>query len=196
MKGTLMDKETGEPLLIDGKKVTKEVTFTPEKADGSVEMTFTFDGSALAGKTVVAFEDCLRDGKEVAVHHDINSKEQTIDIPGLKTELKDDVTGSHNALAEKEMSLTDIATYTGLIPGKEYTMKGVLMDKTTGEPLLINGERVLNDRRTEWQCTGIRYKKAGAGNGKEKSSGKVECISGRTVSGGIIQMCILDISGI
>ena len=145
MKGTLMDKETGEPLLIDGKKVTKEVTFTPEKADGSVEMTFTFDGSALAGKTVVAFEDCLRDGKEVAVHHDINSKEQTIDIPGLKTELKDDVTRSHNALAEKEMSLTDIATYTGLIPGKEYTMKGTLMDKTTGEPLLINGEKVTQE---------------------------------------------------
>ena len=145
MKGTLMDKETGEPLLIDGKKVTKEVTFTPEKADGSVEMTFTFDGSALAGKTVVAFEDCLRAGKEVAVHHDINSKEQTIDIPGLKTELKDDVTGSHNALAEKEMSLTDIATYTGLIPGKEYTMKGTLMDKTTGEPLLINGEKVTKE---------------------------------------------------
>ena len=145
MKGTLMDKTTGEPLLIDGKKVTKEVTFTPEKADGSVEMTFTFDGSALAGKTVVAFEDCLRDGKEVAVHHDINSKEQTIDIPGLKTELKDDVTGSHNALAEKEMSLTDIATYTGLIPGKEYTMKGTLMDKTTGEPLLINGEKVTKE---------------------------------------------------
>ena len=145
MKGTLMDKETGEPLLIDGKKVTKEVTFTPEKADGSVEMTFTFDGSALAGKTVVAFEDCLRAGKEVAVHHDINSKEQTIDIPGLKTELKDDVTGSHNALAEKEMSLTDIATYTGLIPGKEYTMKGVLMDKATGKELLINGEKVTKE---------------------------------------------------
>ena len=145
MKGTLMDKETGEPLLIDGKKVTKEVTFTPEKADGSVEMTFTFDGSALAGKTVVAFEDCLRDGKEVAVHHDINSKEQTIDIPGLKTELKDDVTGSHNALAEKEMSLTDIATYTGLIPGKEYTMKGVLMDKETGKELVINGNTVTQE---------------------------------------------------
>lgn len=145
MKGTLMDKETGEPLLIDGKKVTKEVTFTPEKADGSVEMTFTFDGSALAGKTVVAFEDCLRAGKEVAVHHDINSKEQTIDIPGLKTELKDDVTGSHNALAEKEMSLTDIATYTGLIPGKEYTMKGVLMDKETGKELVINGNTVTQE---------------------------------------------------
>ena len=145
MKGTLMDKETGELLLINGEQVTKEVIFTPEQPDGSVEMTFTFDGSALAGKTVVAFEDCLRDGKEVAVHHDINSKEQTIDIPGLKTELKDDVTGSHNALASEKMSLTDVASYTGLIPGKEYTMKGTLMDKTTGEPLLINGEQVTKE---------------------------------------------------
>ena len=145
MKGTLMDKTTGELLLINGEQVTKEVIFTPEQPDGSVEMTFTFDGSALAGKTVVAFEDCLRDGKEVAVHHDINSKEQTIDIPGLKTELKDDVTGSHNALASEKMSLTDVASYTGLIPGKEYTMKGTLMDKTTGEPLLINGEQVTKE---------------------------------------------------
>ena len=145
MKGTLMDKTTGEPLLINGEQVTKEVIFTPEKADGSVEMTFTFDGSALAGKTVVAFEDCLRDGKEVAVHHDITSKEQTVDIPGLTTELKDDVTGSHNALASEKMSLTDVASYTGLIPGKEYTMKGTLMDKATGEPLLINGEQVTKE---------------------------------------------------
>jgi len=145
MKGTLMDKTTGELLLINGEQVTKEVIFTPEQPDGSVEMTFTFDGFALAGKTVVAFEDCLRDGKEVAVHHDINSKEQTIDIPGLKTELKDDVTGSHNALASEKMSLTDVASYTGLIPGKEYTMKGTLMDKTTGEPLLINGEQVTKE---------------------------------------------------
>ena len=145
MKGTLMDKTTGEPLLINGEQVTKEVIFTPEQPDGSVEMTFTFDGSALAGKTVVAFEDCLRDGKEVAVHHDIDSKEQTVEIPGLTTELKDDVTGSHNALASEKMTLTDVASYTGLIPGKEYTMKGTLMDKATGEPLLINGEKVTKE---------------------------------------------------
>ena len=145
MKGTLMDKATGEPLLINGEQVTKEVTFIPEKADGSVEMTFTFDGSALAGKSIVAFEDCSRDGKEVAVHHDIDSKEQTVDIPNISTELKDDVTGSHNALASEKMSLTDVASYTGLIPGKEYTMKGTLMDKATGEPLLINGEKVTKE---------------------------------------------------
>ncbi|HBM01665.1 MAG TPA: hypothetical protein DD362_04225, partial [Roseburia sp.] len=56
------------------------VTFTPEKADGSVELTFKFDGTSLGGKTVVAFESCLYDGKEVAVHHDIDSKEQSVDI--------------------------------------------------------------------------------------------------------------------
>ncbi|HBM01664.1 MAG TPA: hypothetical protein DD362_04220, partial [Roseburia sp.] len=98
-----------------------EVTFTPEQPDGSVELTFTFDGSALAGKSVVAFEDCFRDGKEVAVHHDIDSKEQTVDIPDISTELKDDVTGSHAAEASGEMSLTDVVPYHNLIPGKEYT---------------------------------------------------------------------------
>ena len=145
MKGTLMDKTTGEPLLINGEKVTKEVTFTPEQPDGSVELTFTFDGSALAGKSVVAFEDCFRDGKEVAVHHDIDSKEQTVDIPDISTELKDDVTGSHAAEASGEMSLTDVVPYHNLIPGKEYTMKGVLMDKETGKELVINGNTVTQE---------------------------------------------------
>ena len=145
MKGVLMDKTTGEPLLINGEKVTKEVTFTPEQPDGSVELTFTFDGSALAGKSVVAFEDCFRDGKEVAVHHDIDSKEQTVDIPDISTELKDDVTGSHAAEASGEMSLTDVVPYHNLIPGKEYTMKGVLMDKETGKELVINGNTVTQE---------------------------------------------------
>jgi hypothetical protein len=145
MKGTLMDKTTGELLLINGEQVTKEVIFTPEQPDGSVELTFTFDGSALAGKSVVAFEDCFRDGKEVAVHHDIDSKEQTVDIPDISTELKDDVTGSHAAEASGEMSLTDVVPYHNLIPGKEYTMKGVLMDKETGKELVINGNTVTQE---------------------------------------------------
>ena len=145
MKGTLMDKATGEPLLIDGKEVTQEVTFTPDEPDGSVELTFTFDGSALGGKTVVAFESCYRDGKEVAVHHDLDAAEQSVTIPVIETELKDDVTGTHEAKADKEMSLTDTVPYHNLKVGKEYTMKGTLMDKATGEPLLIDGKEVTQE---------------------------------------------------
>ena len=47
-----MDKETKKELQINGKTVTAEKTFTAEKADGSVELEFTFDGSALGGKEI------------------------------------------------------------------------------------------------------------------------------------------------
>ena len=54
--GTLMDKETGEAVLIDGKPITASTTFTAETAEGSVDIVFEFDASAIAGTTVVAFE--------------------------------------------------------------------------------------------------------------------------------------------
>ena len=49
-----MNKKIGEPVLIDGKKVTAGTTFVAEKAEGSVEVVFEFDASAIAGTTVVA----------------------------------------------------------------------------------------------------------------------------------------------
>ena len=65
MTGALMNKETGEPILIDGKKVTSSTTFTAEKAEGSVEVVFTFDASVLEGTTVVAYENLIYKGVEV-----------------------------------------------------------------------------------------------------------------------------------
>ena len=40
------------------------------------------------------------------------------------------------------MVIEDVVSYSNLTPGKEYTLKGILMDKTTKEPLLINGEEI------------------------------------------------------
>ena len=59
--GVLMDKATGEPLLVgeEQAQVTAEVEFTPESADGTVELTYTLDASALAGTTIVVFETPL-----------------------------------------------------------------------------------------------------------------------------------------
>lgn len=45
-----MDAETEKPFDVDGKAVTAETSFTPEEANGSVELSFTFDASALSGK--------------------------------------------------------------------------------------------------------------------------------------------------
>lgn len=76
-----MDKETGKALLVNDKEVTAETKFVPEKADGTVVVTFTFDATGLEGKTLVAFETCTYEGKNVAVHADINDEKQTIYVP-------------------------------------------------------------------------------------------------------------------
>lgn len=73
-----MDKSTGEPLLVDGKEVTAEKTFTAEKAEGTIGLEFTFDSSALEEKSVVVFERMYYEGIEIANHTDINDKNQTI----------------------------------------------------------------------------------------------------------------------
>ena len=81
ISGVLMDKSTGKPFLVYGKEVRSEVTFTPETADGEVTVSFTFDGSAITKNTeVVVFETLYRDETEIAVHADIDDKDQTVTI--------------------------------------------------------------------------------------------------------------------
>ncbi len=79
--GTLMDKSTGKPFEIDGKPVTSEVTFTPEKTSGKVTVSFTFDSSAIKETTeLVVFETLYRDNVEIAVHADLEDEGQTVKI--------------------------------------------------------------------------------------------------------------------
>lgn len=79
--GTLMDKSTGKPFEIDGKPITSEVTFTPEKSNSKVTVSFTFDASSIKTDTeLVVFETLYRDNVEIAVHADINDKGQTVKI--------------------------------------------------------------------------------------------------------------------
>ena len=79
--GTLMDKSTGKPFEIDGKPVTSEVVFTPEKSSGKVTVSFTFDSSAIKETTeLVVFETLYRDNVEIAVHADIDDEGQTVKI--------------------------------------------------------------------------------------------------------------------
>lgn len=81
IKGTLMDKSTGKPFKVKGKKITSTVKFVPDKADGKVEVTFTFDGSAIKKDTeLVVFETLYRDGVELTAHADIDDKGQTVTI--------------------------------------------------------------------------------------------------------------------
>ena len=147
VSGILMDKATGEPLLVgeDQAQVTAEVEFTPESADGTVELTYTLDASLFAGTSIVVFETIYSDGVEIAAHTDINDETQTVEItepekPTLATTAT--VDGQHTASPTGEITIIDVVEYTGLIPGETYTISGVLMDKSTGEPLLVDGAEV------------------------------------------------------
>lgn len=143
--GTLMNKKTGEPVLIDGKKVTAGTTFVAEKAEGSVEVVFEFDASAIAGTTVVAFESMEYKGIEVAVHADIEDENQTVYIPDVHTTATATDTEDHVTGANKEVTITDEVALTGLKVGNEYTVKGVLMDKTTGKELLVDEKQIVSE---------------------------------------------------
>ena len=100
ISGVLMDKATGEPLLVDGAEVAAEVEFIPEESAGTVELTYTLNASTLAGATIVVFETLYSDGVEIAAHTDINDENQTVEItepekPTLGTTAT--VDGSHIA---------------------------------------------------------------------------------------------------
>ena len=88
IKGTLIDKSTGKPFMVKGKEVTSTVKFTPDKANGTVEVEFTFDASNIKKSTdLVVFESLYRDNVEIAVHADLKDKGQTVTIvpPAPKT---------------------------------------------------------------------------------------------------------------
>lgn len=148
LKGMLMDKSTGKALLIEGKEITSEKTFTASKETGTISVEFTFDARGLEGKEIVVFEKLYWKEAEIASHEDIEDEDQTIlfHSPEIKTTAYDKETGDHYSYAVDQVTIIDKVSYQDLIPGKEYTVKGTLMDKETGETLLIGGKPVTAEK--------------------------------------------------
>lgn len=143
VRGTAVDKETGEPLTdADGNELVSTAKFTAASADGSVDVKFTFDGTAMAGRSVVFFENVYYTDKLIAVHADIDDEAQTVHIPLIFTSVKDKDTDSHMSLAGSDVTLTDTIAYRNLVPGKTYTVSGTLMDQRTGKAVTVNGKAV------------------------------------------------------
>ena len=137
--GILMDKATGDPIVIGGNRVTAKTTFTPTEKDGSVEVVFEFDASGLAGKTTVVFERLIYEGIEIAVHADIEDEDQSVNIIDICTSAVDKESGSHTATHSHTATVIDTVSYKGLTPGKTYTVYGTVMVKGTGAELHQNG---------------------------------------------------------
>ena len=79
-----MNKNTGKPAMAGDERIAGEAVFTPEKPDGSVEVTFRFNSSQLRDGEYVAFETLYMidgengDENEVGSHKDLSDKEQTV----------------------------------------------------------------------------------------------------------------------
>ena len=110
----------------DGKDVTASATFTPDSADGSVEVTFDFDAPDLSGKTVVAFEDVSHGDISYATHADITDEGQSVRFPSVHTTATADATGDHELPATSAQKVTDTVHMENLTAGHEYVVTGTL----------------------------------------------------------------------
>ena len=136
VEGELKDKATGEGF---DPAIVATTEFTPETPDGTVTLDFTVP-TTVQGKTLVAFEKVLHEGVEVAIHADIDDVEQTVYRPDLGTTATDKADGDKILAQTGEVIVSDEVAYTGLEPGKTYTVAGELVDKATGkgfEPAIV-----------------------------------------------------------
>lgn len=146
LKGVLMDKTTGKELIINGETVTSETVFIPTEPNGTATVEFIFDAKYIKADTdIVVFESLYKDGKELAVHADLEDEGQTVTVkvPEIKTTAK--VNGKKEVTAKGEITIKDTVSFTNLTPDKEYTIKGVLMDKSTGKPFEVNDEIITSE---------------------------------------------------
>lgn len=147
VEGKLMQKDPdGNAVAVKdaaGEVVTGKTTFTPEKANGTVEVTFEFDGSELGhGDEIVAFESLSRSGVELAAHADIDDASQTVSVsnPLIGTLAHDGLDGDSTVVADAGASIVDDVTYRNLAKGGKYTLVAMVMDKETALPLYTGGE--------------------------------------------------------
>lgn len=134
--GVEFNSETGE--CVSGPGHYQIMSFTPEKKNGTVDMTFNFDATGLAGSSVVVYEEIYVkiDNKlyPVADHKDLSNTSQTIDYPGVTTTAKNKADDTHYAKPEK-ITIVDAVNYTNLEVGKTYTVTGTLMSRKTGKAI-------------------------------------------------------------
>lgn len=93
------------------------------------------DATALAGKTVVAFERLAREGRVVAAHEDLGDADQSVFVSSIHTIATDRTTGEHSVRATRDEMVVDHVSYHNLVPGREYHLEGHLVDRGDGKAL-------------------------------------------------------------
>ena len=153
LSGWQMLKEENAELLIDGKRVDNDYTFTADSEKMTVEITYSFDGSALGGQNLVTFEELYdmsnpKEPVKVAEHKDINDDGQTVLITERIIKIHTTATdknGKKEIEAGKDVTIVDKVTLDGLEVGTKYKLSGWQMLKEENAELLIDGKKVSND---------------------------------------------------
>ncbi len=154
LKGWEMVKSENAELIVNGKRVENDFTFTAEDSKMEVELAFTFNGNELTGKELVTFEELYDltnpdEPTKVAEHKDIKDDGQTVTITEriitMHTTAADKVTGKKTIEAGKDVTIVDTVTLDGLEKGTKYQLKGWEMVKSENAELIVNGKRVENE---------------------------------------------------
>ena len=137
VSGTLLDKETGKPLVNSkGKAITATKEFTPEKSEGVITVEFEHVDTTVFKGSVVAGEILNSDGVDLITHFDLSDEDQTVRPVKIKTTASDSNNKTKTLNYSETVDITDMVTYTGLKEGKTYKITAVLMDKSTGKEYL------------------------------------------------------------
>lgn len=157
IKGLKIDRETGENIAgtLFGLFSNNETKFTEETAIMTAESNedgiFTFEdvpyGEYIIRELKPA-EGYLPNEENYTVTISENKEiiEITIEndkIPELGTTATID--GKKEFTVNGDITIDDVVSYKHLTAGKEYTIKGVLMDKYTGKQFLVDGKEVCSE---------------------------------------------------
>lgn len=157
IKGLKIDRETGENIAgaLFGLFGINETEFTEETAiltsESNEEGIFTFENVPY-GEYIIRelkpAEGYLPNEENYTVTISENKEiiEITIEndkIPEIETTATID--GKKEFTANGDITIDDVVSYKHLTAGKEYTIKGVLMDKSTGKQFLVDGKEVCSE---------------------------------------------------
>ena len=141
--GRLMDKATNQPLRIGDEHVISQRTFRAVAESGAVTVEFTFNSTSLAGRSIVVFQYLYYGDELIAEHTDIDDEAQTITFAAPKIgTLAHGKDGNKIIPLDENAVVIDVVRFENLVAGLTYTLRGVLMDKETGKPVLIDGEEI------------------------------------------------------
>ncbi len=157
IKGLKIDRETGENIAgalfgmfkAEEKELSEKAAILT--AESNEEGIFTFENVPY-GEYIVcelkpatgylpnveSYPVTISENKEVVEITVLNEK-----IPELKTTAT--INGKKEFTVNGDITIDDVVSYKHLTAGKEYTIKGVLMDKSTGKQFLVDGKEVCSE---------------------------------------------------